>query len=234
MNIYENIYVGSFIYQLGIQVAKKELENMSSVNLFQQTPSDCKLGDLIPSVNGTYLIIEFKRESADKKENEKVKILNFELTKEENEHFIEISKSCHYIGIGTIENEAKINFYKYLEYFTEENPSIRKDFIEQFIHPYNKNPSREMENLYKLLKIGTENYENFIEYLEFLQKIYKTDRKSSTGGIIIHKDETGKLSMLPTNNIEELIRNIHKSINELKINKNTVQKTPKKKKGLSQ
>ncbi|GEM_PF-1906140 len=39
MNIYENIYIGSFIYQLGIEVGKRKLENMSSINLFQQTPS---------------------------------------------------------------------------------------------------------------------------------------------------------------------------------------------------
>ena len=55
---------------------------------------------------------------------------------------------------------------------------------------------------------------NFQE-IKFLQKIYNSGIKSSTGGIIIHKDENGRLSMLPTDNIENLIKNIDKTIHTL-------------------
>lgn len=207
MNIYENIYIGSFIYQLGIEVGKRKLENMSSINLFQQTPSDCKLSDLISSVGGRYLIIEFKRNDADKKEDEKSKKLINALKNEENRHLIDISKSCHYIGIGTTKDKATIDFYKYLDYFTNKNKENKIDFINRFLTQHNNGKNT--------LNIGISNYNDFIEYIKFLQRIYKNKRKTSTGGIIIHKDKNGKLFMLPTNNIEELILNI-KKINETK------------------
>ena len=152
MNIYENIYIGSFIYQLGIKVGKKGLENKSAVNLFQQTPADSKLSDLIQSVNGTYLIIEFKRDSADKKENKKAKKLEEELNKPENIHLIEISESCHYIGIGTITNEATINFYKYLKYFKDNELFEIDNFIDNFLNHNKKLSFKEI--LYEYNKVG--------------------------------------------------------------------------------
>ena len=213
MNIYENIYIGSFIYQLGIKVGKKGLENKSAVNLFQQTPADSKLSDLIRSVNGTYLIIEFKRDSADKKENKKAKKLEEELKKPENIHLIEISESCHYIGIGTIINEATINFYKYLKYFKDNELFEIDNFIDNFLNHNKKLSFKEI--LYEYNKVGINNSQKFLEYIKFLQKIYNSGIKSSTGGIIIHKDENGRLSMLPTDNIENLIKNIDKTIHTL-------------------
>lgn len=225
MNIYENIYIGSFIYQLGIKVGKKGLENKSAVNLFQQTPADSKLSDLIQSVNGTYLIIEFKRDSADKKENKKAKKLEEELNKLENIHLIEISESCHYIGIGTITNEATINFYKYLKYFKDNELFEIDNFINNFLNHNEKLSCKEI--LYGYNKVGINNSQKFLEYIKFLQKIYNSGIKSSTGGIIIHKDENGRLSMLPTDNIENLIKNIDKTIHTLQ---NKAQEKPFKQK----
>ena len=136
-----------------------------------------------------------------------------ELNKPENIHLIEISESCHYIGIGTITNEATINFYKYLKYFKDNELFEIDNFIDNFLNHNKKLSFKEI--LYEYNKVGINNSQKFLEYIKFLQKIYNSGIKSSTGGIIIHKDENGRLSMLPTDNIENLIKNIDKTIHTL-------------------
>lgn len=205
MKIYENIYIGSFIYQLGIEVGKRNLEDMSSLNLFQQTPSDSILSDLITSVNNRFMIIEFKRDNdIDNKELNKFFELFEELEEEYesyDEELFEISLLCHYIGIGETQREkAEINFYRYLTNFTENRDEILNDFISQFLSPSN-------------IELGVTANE-FKKYIMFLQAIYEKE-STSTGGIIISKNDEG-IIMIPTENIQELVLNIDNSFEEIK------------------
>lgn len=206
MKIYENIYIGNFIYQLGIEVGKKNIENMSSLNLFQQTPSDSILSDLIATVNNRFMIIEFKRDNSDIKERDKFIefFLNVENTeKKYAEQIVNISQSCHYIGIGKLTDESTISFYEYINHFTEQKTSEITNFIDKFLPPYKDN-----------MKLGT-NAKNFQDYILFLQKIYEEGYNTSTGGIIVSQDTNGKTTMLPTDNIVELILQINKSFENL-------------------
>jgi hypothetical protein len=99
---------------LGIIVGQREQEHYSSVNLFQQTPADKTYGDLLTSVNGKYLLIEFKRKSNsnDKKEKNKANTL-----KEKLLEMRQISKQCHFLGIGDENGEScTIEYYPYVDF----------------------------------------------------------------------------------------------------------------------
>jgi hypothetical protein len=99
--IYENIYIGSFIFSCGAYAGRKGYDINSSFNLYQQTPLDTKIGDVLGSVGGKSVIIEFKKDYSElqseiKKPN-RLNLLNY-LARKENIEMLEISKRLHFIS----------------------------------------------------------------------------------------------------------------------------------------
>ncbi|SKB79875.1 hypothetical protein [Malaciobacter marinus] len=202
MNIYENIYLGTFIYKLGIETQKSGLVNDSSVNLFQQTPSDETLSDLITGINGKYLIIEFKKDKEDKKEIVKYNRLNDKIISSSPE-MEEISNQCHYLGVG---KDNDINFYNYIDYFENSSSKKNTNFIKNYLD-LNKNNDEQ---------IGIKSANNFVKYLRFLQKTHKSNRSYSTSGLIVAQNGKGQIGLVGAENIESLIKTLDLSLNKNK------------------
>lgn len=62
--VYENVLSSSFIYSLGAIAGKNSEPNeilQDSINFFQQTPTDQRIGDLLANWGGKNFIVEFKR-----------------------------------------------------------------------------------------------------------------------------------------------------------------------------
>lgn len=210
MNIYENMYIGSFIFQLGIIVGQRKQEHYSSVNLFQQTPADKTYGDLLTSVGGKYLLIEFKRKqnSEDKKEKDKAKTLTEKLT-----DLKQISHQCHFLGIGD-ENGTNciIEYYPYVDFFNG-NSKKYDNFIEKFLKPKKKNIVEQFVSDWEdNLEVVGVNHDEFKKYLDILKSIYMDDHSSSAGGIIICVEQDGTIGMIPTEDISELIKKLNDNI----------------------
>lgn len=67
---YENTYIGTFIYAMGViagrrSAAANDPPIPSGVLLLQQTPLDTAVGDAIPQFGGRGVLLEFKRTEAD-------------------------------------------------------------------------------------------------------------------------------------------------------------------------
>lgn len=62
---YENVYIGTFLFTLGymFSAVSKGAKTAVGIELYQQTRKGEKtIGDLLTSVGGRNIIIEFKRE----------------------------------------------------------------------------------------------------------------------------------------------------------------------------
>ena len=59
--LYENIYIGAFIYALGVISGQRGESHTNAFSLIQQTPDDRSLADLFARWEGGNFIIEFKR-----------------------------------------------------------------------------------------------------------------------------------------------------------------------------
>src|SRR5262245_40169680 len=61
--VYENIYIGQFIYSLGyyVGIQREKINSSQAINLYQQTRSDTVLSDFFCSISGRSLLIEFKK-----------------------------------------------------------------------------------------------------------------------------------------------------------------------------
>lgn len=222
MALYENIFIGTFLYMLGIEVGKKHDGGNSSVNLFQQTPADSTLSDLISSVNGKFVILEFKRESNkdDSKEKAKYQLLEQEFQDPNNKKLLDISHKCHFMAIG-IENQkdeqASIHFSSYYKYFSNQNIYfVLIDFFKYFLGDDAMNKENKMKNILRQVdflnkEIGVYGRE-FNLYIKLLNKIYSSDRNSSSGGLILAKNKDGELGIFPTNDIYALIQSIDQKL----------------------
>lgn len=213
MKIYENVYIGTFIYKLGFLSAKSNKYDETSINLFQQTPVDPILGDLLSSKNGNYIIIEFKTNKKDKKETNKAEILKKKISNKNN--LLKISERCHYIGVGEIidKEEAKLDIHGYYEYMINYKRDSNENFID-FINNYISD-----NNLVGVKK------KDFIEYTNFLKQIYKTKRKYSTSALIIEEVVDGdgdggsnSFKLIPTDNFEALITGSYKKTMNFNLN----------------
>ena len=62
--VYENVFIGAFVFTLGYKVARRypNSDPLASVNLYQQTPADPVLADLLANLSGNNFLVEFKRD----------------------------------------------------------------------------------------------------------------------------------------------------------------------------
>lgn len=222
MALYENIFIGTFLYMLGIEVGKKYDGGNSSVNLFQQTPADSTLSDLISSVKGKFIILEFKRESNkdDSKEKAKFQLLEQEFQDLNNKKLLDISHKCHFMAIGTEnqkDEQASIHFSSYYKYFSNQNIYFElTDFFKYYLGDDGINKGNDLKNIVEQLdfrknEIGV-NGEKFTSYINFLKKVYLSDRNSSSGGLILAKNKDGELGIFPMDDIYALIQSIDQKL----------------------
>lgn len=101
---YENVYIGTFIFTLGYVFSANNNGAKSSVaiELYQQTGNGEKvIGDLLTSIGGKGIIVEFKRNrpavAAELRKMSKAP-LRRALSSGSDNRFVDVSKRCHYIA----------------------------------------------------------------------------------------------------------------------------------------
>jgi len=144
---YENVYIGTFIFALGYMFAlqKRKFRSSVAIELYQQTRQGERLvGDLLTSIGGKSIIVEFKRDKYEIREElkkaSKAQLLR-ELKSIEDARFLEISRRCHYIAIAnqySNTNEHCLSFLPYMDLIKE--PKLRQwqgdpVFCKRYIEP---------------------------------------------------------------------------------------------------
>lgn len=202
--LYENQYIGAFIYALGV-VSGKEDQFPASLNLFQQTPLDKKIGDLFGNWNGRNFIIEFKRFEKDilseLKKPARGKLIKILKDQDSRDGFWSISNKGHFICYGK-ENLRKdaidLVFRSYVSlagHVSEETNKISrlKGFISQIISN----------------QIGMTQNE-LVQYLKILDRI--TPGASGFSGLIVNIDKNGMPNLIRFDNPRILDQKINQKI----------------------
>lgn len=218
--IYENVYIGAFIYLLGAISERKRIQSNTaskvSVGLYQQTPFDSKIGDFFGALDGRMIIIEFKKDDASigydevGRQHELAKILMA------SEKLLALSTHSHFIGIGTQENQtASITLKSYApleSMFDEcERTSISmNEFIENYCHGKKVNIFTYMDEQ-PLQIIGYEGM-YFLKYLKMLASLDKRKGSSSSGILFISIQKNGEIQCIPTDSIQILVSMFEQSI----------------------
>lgn len=119
---YENVYIGTFIFSLGYMFSSEKRGSRTSVaiELYQQTRNGERLvGDLLTSIGGKCIIVEFKRdhtELAKELRKESKAPLRRMLQSVTDSRFVEISKRCHYIAIAAAYPDSNAQCLAFLPY----------------------------------------------------------------------------------------------------------------------
>ncbi len=96
--VYENTYIGTFIYLFGHCAGSNGTDEPTSFNLTQQTPSDRTVGDLLSTIGGKSFIFEFKRSKGgiplELRKPQRNKLLSFLFS---NRQYLSISEKMHFI-----------------------------------------------------------------------------------------------------------------------------------------
>ncbi len=141
---YENVYIGTFLFSLGFAFRARNPTRASpvSIDLYQQTRKGEQLvGDLLTSVGGKVLIIEFKR-SCDSLNSELKKPnranLRALLSEGHDMRFADISRRCHFLAFASVdESGTQCLFYKpYSEMLNEAvcHPAVSdEEFISKYL-----------------------------------------------------------------------------------------------------
>jgi hypothetical protein len=117
--VYENIFIGNFLYGLGMALGSrlKGQALASSLNLLQQTPLDTMLGDLLADFGGTVLLYEFKRRSGDHNK-EAIKAEKLRVVLQRRPNLNEISRTTHWYVVleeAAVNAEISIHVSPYME-----------------------------------------------------------------------------------------------------------------------
>jgi hypothetical protein len=198
--IYENIYIGVFIYSLGFLVAKNERVSSlnSAINLYQQTPGDTILGDFFCSIGGNNLLIEFKKEwdgvNAEYDKPIKAELLR-RLSKDES--LYSLSCKTHFLAspYEEVGRERHLYFCPYAHLLLEGRIPIEgmNAFLEKYLDR----------------QIGSSG-EEFAAYLNALLAVGQSAQSGGKelSGLIVNLDETGSLSCVTFDDIRVFQREI--------------------------
>jgi hypothetical protein len=99
LKLYENIVIGNYLFDLGVEMAKAQPElPLISLNLLQQTPADRTLADVLLANDGVCRIIEFKRAGKfSAKERWKLEALRAAIAQDEDPELTEeLSRWIHW------------------------------------------------------------------------------------------------------------------------------------------
>lgn len=188
--LYENLYIGTFIYTLGLISGQRGVVDHETILLLQQTPEDAVVGDLFARWQGTNLIIEFKR-SKRQLEDEAKKVNRRQLLEElrqlGNEPLKEISDRCHFLAVPD-ENagELSLMFNRYTDLpqminGTNVPSATLTRFVEQILN------ERDMDDDKRTIGVG---FEDLHAYMETMRKVAFATT-SGSGGLIVNLDADG-------------------------------------------
>lgn len=218
--IYENVYIGAFIYLLGAISERKRIKSNTasivSVGLYQQTPFDSKIGDFFGALDGRMIIIEFKKDVSSMGYEEIGRQFDLAKLLTEDKNLFAISIKSHFIGIGIQEsNSASVELKPYIpiESIADECNRISismHEFIENYCNG-TKIKTLTFKGQQHLNSIGHEGLD-FLEYLKALASLDKSTRSSGSGTLFISIKTNGEIQCIPVDSIQTLVFMIEQSI----------------------
>ena len=130
MTLYENTFIGSFLYGLGIEVGTSSQERplVTGVDLLQQTPLDQSLADLLIKAPDYVSIIEFKRREnrSDKEANKKNWLRRVINASGREEQIAAISRAMHFqVDLETVGQTLIITLPTIGQSRSQSRPSLR-------------------------------------------------------------------------------------------------------------
>ncbi len=177
--VYENILSGAFIYSMGAIAAKRVgpdevLKN--SINFFQQTPSDKKVGDLLADWGNKSFIIEFKSAIGQidrelEKEHKNALINKLGTSK----GLLDLSKKCHFLGYGKYEQVGAETSIDY----------VFQSYVEVLTKSTNKKEYNLNSFITRLLDeegLGISSRQEFTDYIDFLEQQFAGTSSGASGG----------------------------------------------------
>lgn len=193
LKLYENVVIGNFLYGLGFAIASRidEPSFPSMVNLFQQTPADTAIGDLIMRFPGVLRIIEFKQqENKDDKEP-----IRHQHLSEQLEHYTrrrEISRRVHWFIETAPTEEAFVS--RIVPYLDAYPPTSSQHNLASFINgiagaAVDGEPDIANEEL--------------DDYIKFIGTCHKSGA-ASAGGLVVKMSSSGSLAYVALKSMEEL------------------------------
>jgi hypothetical protein len=192
LKLYENVVIGNFLYGLGFSIASRieEPSFPSMVNLFQQTPADKAIGDLIMRFPGVLRIIEFKqKENKDDKEPLRHKHLSEQL--EQYPRRREISQQIHwFVETDPSEDTFVARIVPYLDAYP---PTNKQHDLASFI-------SGTADAAVKGEPISDEELD---DYIKFIGTCHKSGA-ASAGGLVVKMSPSGDFAYVALKSMEEL------------------------------
>jgi len=200
---YENVYIGTFIFSLGYMFGseKKGCRTSVAIELYQQIRDGERLvGDLLTSVGGKCIIVEFKRnrEGLDGELNKESKrTLRQMLWSDADPKFLNISKRCHYIAIAVVPRDTDehcLAFLPYIDLVTKPPKDCRWTGDKNFCKQYIASDSSECG-------VSPEDFQYYIKKLAAA-----TD--GTCGGLAVSVDKDGLKSAIVFDDVRELSKNL--------------------------
>lgn len=207
---YENLYLGAFVFALGVAAGKSgQSINDSCAQLLQQTPGDKPIGDLLAVWEGRSFIFEFKRrESGVKTErhksyctkqcpedcNEHRNFIFDYLECSTNEKLLEKSLKCHFVAFGGESEKPSLSFMPYAKILDNKKQGNR-DSLEEFTSKMLLNSSL------GLIKGEFEEYYNFL--------LGCVEHHGGTlSGVVINIGDNGALNTVNVQELQSLVGNM--------------------------
>jgi hypothetical protein len=194
---YENVFVGNFLYglglALGIKLQGKELP--SCVSLLQQTPADHMLGDVLANFAGTVLLYEFKRSRGnEKKERNKAEKLRIILKQSPELH--DVSRFVHWYVVSqpaTADTEPQIRLGPYIDIGTGAGSEscLLKDYVNNLAELVVSDDRTTFDT--RLVK----------EYLRTVAALSDSDQ-GAVGGMVVAIDGSGAIRYVLVDDIRDL------------------------------
>lgn len=200
---YENVYIGNFIYTLGYLAGQRGVNiATTSMQLLQQTPADCSIGDLLTKWGGKNFIFEFKRSEKrvqhELKKDHKNRLINT-INRSNQTKFLDISKKCHFVVFPfEIAEKTTLNFMRYVDIRNQAIQSHGQCFdMTTFCnHLLNQN-----------VDIGS-GYQEFSEYLDYIATFSDADSSEGFTGVIVNVTNKGEINMFEIDNLKILSHTI--------------------------
>lgn len=194
---YENVFIGNFLYGLGLALGAKLRGKLppSCLSLLQQTPADTILGDVLAEFSGTVLLYEFKRSRGkDAKEHSKARDLRILMN--HSPDLEAVSRAVHWYVVSqpaTAKTEPQIHLLPYLDIGTDANAACQP--LSQYVN--------ELAELIANKDRPRIDRERIKAYLRQVAALSKGDQ-GAVGGMLVAVDSQGAIRYVVVDDIRDL------------------------------
>lgn len=197
MDIYENIIIGNFLFNLGAEMGKRAVEIDGvpiAVNLLQQTPLDKSVGDVLIQGACVMRLLEFKRsKNDDSKEKTKRLLLERTLSNQSFCDLIPLSRQVHWFIQSNVKSHSAGAIDRIVPYLDFEDMSASSIDLEPFI----------ADMVSDAISLNSDCSEIYTRYLNTIA-LSQGSTKGGSGGLVVAISATGKVSYAVIEDFREL------------------------------